>query len=371
MQQFPLISRAQWLEKALLAAKGKAFDGDAALQGRISGLRAFRAKVAPWVIFQRIDNPAPERALAQARDDLAGGAGGLILANAELAGVLSELPLHGFSLRNEAGDDGARAILRIGAKQPIDPARLAIDFGVSDQVLLRELFSQGFTGPYLRADGRPSHLAGATDGEELGLALAEGVASLRSLENSDDALLSRAVSLTLSATQSIFDTMAKFRAARILWSEILNAAKLPVASLSLHGETSRNCLATEDAHSNILRIATSAFAAGLGGADSFSALPHSFNQGIANDFSRRVARNAQLLLEHESQLWRVADPAAGAGAIERRTEQICDEAWSTLQARERGEHIQLDPKRQRSAPLIGVSLFKNAKTYDPDIEAVT
>lgn len=369
MQQFPPVTREDWLKKALLAAKGKAFDPGAALQGRSEGPRAGRAEAAPWRIFQRIDHPSPAKALSQAKDDLGNGADGLILTDASLATVLNELPLHGFALRNEAGNDGGQAILDIVQRQPIDPARLHIDFGFGDAVLAKRAASQGFAGPFMRGGGRQAHGEGATDAEEVGVALAGALASLRSLEGFSDALLARSVSMSLAATQSIFDTISKFRAARILWQEVLRHASLPDAALELHGETSRLCLAKEDAHTNILRLATSAFAAGIGGADSFCALPHSFKQGLANSFARRIARNAQLVLRHEAQIWRVADPAAGAGAIERRTHRMCEEAWDVLRRMERGERPAFDPGHARVAPRIGVALFKNPAVHPADVEA--
>lgn len=368
MHQFPPVTREDWLRKALLAAKGKAFDADAALQGRIEGPCAGRTEVAAWRIFQRIDHPSQTKALSQAKDDLGNGADGLILANASLAPVLDGLPLHGFALRNEAGDDGATAVIAGVQRQPIDPARLHIDFGFDDAVLAKQAAALGFAGPFMRGDGRQAHAEGATDSQEVGVALAGALANLRLLEGFSDALLARSVSVSLAATQSIFDTIAKFRAARVLWREVLRHASLPDKALALHGETSRLCLAKEDAHTNILRLAASAFAAGLGGADSFCALPHSFSQGVANSFARRVARNSQLLLQHEAQLWRVCDPAAGAGAVERRTQRMCDEAWAVLRNIESGERITFNRARQRVSPVIGVTSFKNSTDQPVDVE---
>jgi methylmalonyl-CoA mutase len=360
MHQFPKITREDWLKRAIPTAKGKSFDADAALQGRIDGPRANRTELAPWKIFQRVDHPTLSNALAQAKDDLANGADGLILTDVNLAAVLDELPLHTFSLRNEAGDEGAKAIIEIVQRQPIDPARLTIDFGIRDAALAKDASALGFSGPFIRGDGRQAHAEGATDGQEIGVALAEAFSRLH------DLALKGSISIILTATQSIFDTIAKFRAARIVWQEML-----PDTQLALHGETSQLCLAKEDAHSNILRIAASAFAAGLGGADSFSALPHSFNQGIANGFARRVARNAQLLLQHEAQIWRVTDPAAGAGAIEKRTQQLCEEARAIFKAAQRGEQIAFDPTHQHVSPVIGVSVHRQPIAAPADVEAET
>jgi methylmalonyl-CoA mutase len=354
------VTREQWLEKALLAAKGKTFDAETALQGRIDGPSAARMEIAPWKIFQRIDHPTPADALAQAKDDLANGAEGLTLTDVNLAAALDDLPLHTFALRNEAGDEGAKAIIEIVQRQPIDPARLKIDFGIRDTALAKDASALGFAGPFIRGDGRQAHVEGATDGQEIGVALAEAFSHLRGPASRGS------VSVTLAATQSIFDTIAKFRAARIVWREVLSDVQL-----ALHGETSRLCLAKEDAHSNILRITASAFGAGLGGTDSFSALPHSFNQGTANGFARRVARNAQLLLQHEAQLWRIADPAAGAGAIEKRTQQICEEAMAIFKAARRGEQIIFDRTRRHVLPVIGISVHRHPVTTSADVEVET
>jgi methylmalonyl-CoA mutase len=371
MQQFPPIVRQHWLESALKAAGDKAIDADTVLQGRIIGPRAERPDIAPWRVFQRLDNPSPEKALAQARDDLANGADGLIISAADRAAVLDELPLHSFDMRNEDGDEGAKAIFASVHRQPIDPARLTIDLGIGGAALAKQAMSQGFSGPFMRADGRPAHGAGASEGQEIGTVLAQGLAHLRSLEMLDDAALCRSTSVTLAATPCVFETIAKFRAARILWGEMLRCAGLPSAPLKLHGETSQLCLAVEDAHTNILRIAATAFGAALGGADSFCALPHSFAQGVANGFARRVARNAQLLLQQESQIWRVADPAAGAGALERLTSLMCNEAWSVMQSAEKGVPARFDHGGQRFRPVIGVKAFRNPHQAVADVEAVS
>jgi methylmalonyl-CoA mutase len=371
MHQFPDVSRETWQSKALAAAKGKAFDADLALQGRLDGPRAWRGAHGPWKVFQRLDDGVVARALAQAKEELAQGADGLILATLAAAPVLDELPLHSFALRNEAGDDGADAIFKAVSRQPVDPERLAVDFGLVQPGYHARLQAQGFRGPFMRGDGRPWHQAGCNDAQELGAALAQAIASLRALDGLADQALASAVSLTLAASQDMFGTIAKFRAARILWAEILAGCGLPQRPLALHGETSLLMMADVDAHSNILRVSAALFAAGLGGADSLCALPCSAAQGLPNKFARRVARNAQLLLLHEAQLWRVDDPAAGAGALEQRTQSICDEAWAVMQACERGQWPSADPASARALPVIGVSRYPNPKAETPEVEAET
>jgi methylmalonyl-CoA mutase len=86
-----------------------------------------------------------------------------------------------------------------------------------------------------------------------------------------------------------------------------------------------------DAHMNILRATAAIFGAGLGGADSITVLPFSLAQGLPNAFARRIARNTQSVLIAESSLWRVGDPAHGAGAIENLTRSLCEKAWEDFQ----------------------------------------
>lgn len=339
------------------------------LYGRVEGSRATRPEHGPWLQFVRIDYPDTAKAFIQAQEDLAQGADGLILSAPKLAPVLAQLPMHGFSLRNDAGDAGAAAIESIVGHMPIDPARLRIDFGVLDRGLARRFHEVGFVGPLMRADGRAGHAHGLSDAQELGAVLAFSLAHFRTLDFLNDGKLVQSVSMTLAASQDIFVTLAKFRAARILWSALLAACKLPDAPLALHGETSRIMLADVDAHSNILRNVAAIFGAGLGGASSICALPFSQVQGVPNSFARRVARNSQTILQQEAQLWRVDDPAAGAGYIESLTQQICEQAWSVMQRAENGDWPIADRDRAAALPILGVSTHVPGKILAPEIEA--
>jgi methylmalonyl-CoA mutase len=369
MHNFPEVTAEDWLKRVAKATKGAPFAAAEVLFQRIAGPRADKPAPTPWAVFARVDHHDPLTARKQAEEDTANGVTGLILPSPAQVSALEHLPLHKLALRNEAGDLGAEAIRHLIGKLPLDPSRLAIDHGVHDPDLARLIHGQGFTGPLMRGDGRSFHSGGADDAQELGAALASAIAHLRTLEFLGDDALSKAVSLTLSATQDMFATMAKFRAARILWREVLRLCKLPDAPLALHGETSRVMLASVDAHSNILRSVTAVFGAGIGGADSLSVLPFSFNQGVPNAFARRVARNVQNLLLHESHLWRVLDPAAGAGAIEAKTQRLCEQAWAVLQKAEQGQWPEADPGRSRAKPLIGVTVYPAPKDYAAEVEA--
>jgi methylmalonyl-CoA mutase len=86
-----------------------------------------------------------------------------------------------------------------------------------------------------------------------------------------------------------------------------------------------------DPYVNILRTTIATFSAGVGGADAIAVLPFTAAIGLPNRFARRIARNTQLLLLEESNIARVADPAAGSGGIEELTQNLCHAAWALFQ----------------------------------------
>lgn len=360
-----------WLKRAKAAAKSAAFSAEDVLFGRIAGPHAARPNHGPWQVLMRMDHHGVEKAERQALEDLDGGANGLVLCDAELAPALANLALHKVHLRNEAGDMGALAIQSLVAKLPLDPSRLAIDFGVTTLGVVEGLVRSGFKGPFMQADARNGHEIGLTAGQELGVVLAQVLAAFRLLENWDDIMIAEAISIKLIACQNAFETLAKFRAARVLWRQLLVHCKLPVVPLLLHGETSRLMLSDSDAHGNMMRGVAAVFGACLGGASSICALPFSQAQGTPNGFSRRVARNMQLVMLHEAALWRVDDPGAGAGAIENATRKLCEEAWDVLQKMERGISPRGDLSRSSVRPVIGVTAFQPMAPMPAEIEAVS
>ena len=369
MHNFPTPTADEWLKRVVKATKGAAFDAGAALFQRQAGPSAERPHHGPWIMFARVDHHDVQAAHRQAVEDTENGVTGLVLPSPAQVPAIEHMGLHRLSLRNEGGDLGAEALRHLIARPPLDPARLAVDHGAHDPDLAKLLHAQGFTGPLMRGDGRAYHAEGLDDAEELGAALATAVGHLRRLTFLDDAVLAGAVSITLAATQDMFATLAKFRAARILWREVLKLSGLPDRPLALHAETSRVMLSQTDAHTNILRSVTAVFGAGLGGADSVCVLPFSFNQGVPNAFARRVARNVQNLLLQESNLWRVLDPGAGAGAIESQTDRICHQAWAVMQRAEKGVWPAGDPSRSQARPIVGVTAYQPAKELAAEVEA--
>jgi methylmalonyl-CoA mutase len=339
------------------------------LYQQIKAARADREIHAPWTVLQRVDHPDGMKANAQALEDLENGAGGLaiVLKDADVARVLKDVALHAIHTRLEGGETLAKAFATYVGKQPIDPARLSVSFGLSDAGLVIGLLAQGFEGPFIEADGRAFHEQGASEAQELGCVLSQIVAALRKLDRlSPEAI----VGVTLVANQDMFLTLAKFRAIRLLWARVLEASGIAHQALRLHGETSRRMMARLDPHTNILRATTAVFGAGLGGTDTFTVLPFSIAQGLPDAFARRMARNTQLILLEESHLWRVADPASGSGHVESLTSELCERAWTIFQDIEKtGKLPEFDSKNKSSDPIIGTNNHKLHTEFEAAVES--
>jgi methylmalonyl-CoA mutase len=195
------------------------------------------------------------------------------------------------------------------------------------------LAAAGFKGPFAVADGRVIHNAGGSEAQELAFALATAVAYLRALDASGTSLEQARgmISFRLSADADQFLTVAKFRALRQLWAHVEEACGLALAPPFVSAETAWRMTTQRDPYVNMLRATIAVLAAGLGGADAISVLPYTAAIGLPDRFARRIARNTQLVLIEESNLARVADPAAGSGAIEALTRQLCRAAWAQFQ----------------------------------------
>ena len=380
MNDFPEATRETWLSRVSAVLRGKSdFEKLVAhmadnirvepLYQQIQGARADRATHAPWAILQRVDHPDSLKANAQVLDDLENGAGGLCIVrkDADVAQVLKGVALHAIHTRLEGGEALARGFAAYVEKQPIDPERLNVSFGLRDARLVNDLLAQGFKGPFLEADGRAFHEQGASEAQELACVLSQLVGALRKFDKlSPDAV----VGATLVANQDMFLSLAKFRAIRLLWARVLDASGIPFEHLRVHGETSRRMMARLDPHTNILRATTAVFGASLGGTDTFTVLPFSIAQGLPNAFARRMARNTQLILLEESQLWRVADPASGSGYVEHLTHELCERAWVIFQEIEKtGKLPAFNPENKSSAPLIGTKAYRLPHEFEAAVEA--
>lgn len=142
---------------------------------------------------------------------------------------------------------------------------------------------------------------------------------------------------SVSTGTSYFLEIAKIRALKILWANILDAYKVKNARIpDIESHLSPNAFG-DDPNTNMIRSTTQAMSAVLGGTNRLTVLPSDANSGESSDFSRRIARNVQYLLGMESFLDRVIDPAKGSYYIENLTEKIAEAAWSEFQKMEAKE----------------------------------
>ena len=183
------------------------------------------------------------------------------------------------------------------------------------------------------ADGTRIHEHGASDAQELGVAIAAAVWALRTL---GDAGLSAGdaaglVELRLAATGEQFPTIAKLRAARRLWARVLELCEVEGVETPVHAVTSRAQMSKYDPWVNMLRGTVAAFAAGVGGAESVTVVPFDEPLGVPDALGRRIARNTSSLLISESHVARVADPAGGSYAVERLTDELAVAGWAEFQ----------------------------------------
>ena len=164
--------------------------------------------------------------------------------------------------------------------------------------------------------------------------IATAVAYLRVLEAEGLSLEeARAeIAFLLAADADEILSLSKFRALRRLWARVETACGLSPKPVRLHAETAFRMMTRYDPWVNILRATMAVFAAGAGGADAITVMPFTLALGLPDDFARRIARNTQSLLIQESNLTRVADPAAGAGSFEALTDALCEEAWRLFQS---------------------------------------
>ena len=184
--------------------------------------------------------------------------------------------------------------------------------------------------------------AGSYIAQELGYALAWGNEYLNALIEAgvsvDDA--AKKIKFNFGISSNYFLEIAKFRAARMLWANIVKEYA-PACDCSCkmlaHAETSTFNLTLFDAHVNMLRTQTEAMSAALAGVNSITVSPYDKAYQTPDDFSERIARNQQLLLKEECHFDKVVDPSAGSYFIENLTVSIAQQAWNLfLQVEEEG-----------------------------------
>src|SRR5262245_59795203 len=379
---FPPAGREDWLKLVSAVLKGapverltaKTYEGLAIepLYGHDANAKplAGRRPGSAWQVMQRVDHPDAAAANAEALHDLENGATGLTLvlagavgshgygiAASNLARVLDGVFLDGAPIELDAGAQSGSAAGHMVAllkangiaaeaadiRFGFDPLGAMAVTGASATAwsgqaqamtgAIGALRRHGFKGPFVAADARPVHAAGGSETQELAFALSAAVAYLRALEQDGSALdeARRMIFFRMAADADQFLTMAKLRSLRKLWARVEEACGLSPGRAFVSAETAWRMMTRRDPWVNMLRDTMAVFSAGLGGADSISVLPFTAALGLPDRFARRIARNTQLVLLEESNLAKVTDPAAGAGAIEDLTRKLCGAAWTLFQ----------------------------------------
>ena len=386
--EFPPVTTEQWEEKIIEDLKGADYDKKlvwktaegisvkpyyrsehisnlpylGALPGQYPFVRGNKTIDNSWEILQCIDVSDPKKANRIAVDALAKGATALSLDVSEVGSSddllvllkninLIQSDIHFYGSRNYP--NLLNHLVEYGKKANIDLTQLkgSFDFDPISYVLLRGDFyhhesvdfGQAFDliklgskiAPkfrFISINGHYIHNSGGNIIQELAFAMAsasEYAAILTGKGLTADEVLPR-LNFIFSSGSSYFIEIAKFRAARLIWARIAEQYK-PVEKSAmqcyLHAITSNWNKTVYDPHVNMLRTTTEAMAAAVAGVDSITVNPFDTPFREADDFSRRIARNQQILLKEESYLDKVIDPAAGSYYIEQLTESLAAHAW--------------------------------------------
>lgn len=183
--------------------------------------------------------------------------------------------------------------------------------------------------------GRPYHDAGSSAVQELGYALASGVEYIRALQDRgleiDD--IAGQMIFSFSIGSNFFMEIAKLRAARIIWTTVIEAFGGDEQSqkMLIHGRTSAYTKTAYDPYVNMLRNTTEAFAGAMGGVNSMHVSLFDEPVRTPDEFSRRVSRNVQIILQKECHFTHPIDPAGGSWYLEVLTDQVAQKAWALFQ----------------------------------------
>lgn len=390
---FPSIDEAAWRALVEDGLKGADFDkrlvkktadgvavrplysaadvaGDSGLPGQapfVRGAQAATELTRPWDVVLRVEEPDLKAANAIILEGLENGCShvelvlgdhsqpGLVIKElGDMEALLGGVDLALISISVRGGEEAgavAGMIARIGGPKVIsgsiglDPIGCLATRGGLTKPIEDALTEAAFfalktskmtdTFRTMSVDMRAWDAAGASPALSLGIAMATGTAYLRALEAGglpiDDA--ARQISFTLTTDTDLFMSIAKLRAARLLWSRIVTASggSNEAAAMAPGVETSSATMAQRDPHTNILRTAIAGFGAVLGGASALSILPFTHALGKPTELARRIARNIHVLLAEESNLGRVMDPAGGSFALETLTGDLAAAAWAQFQ----------------------------------------
>ncbi|TGK19994.1 methylmalonyl-CoA mutase [Leptospira fluminis] len=330
------------------------------LPGTFPYTRSTRKLTNDWNIRQDIDSPDLPTAKKLAMESVSNGVDsiGFVIENStsgrrgiplkrkeDLEFLLAELPLHESTLHFVAEENSPLIHEWLPKIKPLigglgyDPLRILARHGRSGghgiQALKPILEEYAATWPNFR--GLTVHSSTFRDSgseivEELAFTLALGSEYLFLLSEAGlkPETVNSQMILQFVVGSDYFLEIAKFRAARTLWSRIFRTYSSDSGEASLPfitAETAKYNYGVYDVYNNMLRATTEAMAAAIGGAEVVSVLPFDHLLQPADSFSLRIARNVQLLMRHESHLGKVVDPASGSYYLEKLTDSIANESW--------------------------------------------
>lgn len=359
-----------------------------------------------WDVRQLFENPDAAALRAEVQEDLERGVTSLWLrvgadgiAPDALAAALSGVRFDLAPVAVSSADDqdaAASALVEAWRASGVDTARvrgnlgldalgLAAARGTAPDLSAHRVWVERALAEFpgvraLTVDVTGYHDAGASDVDELAFAIATGVAYLRDLEEAgvppEQAF--GQIEFRVSATANQFTTIARLRALRRAWARVGEVAGVPEAKRGAvqHAVTSWRMVSRDDPWVNMLRTTAACFAAAVGGAEAITVLPFDAAVGLPTPFSRRIARNTQIVLAEESNIGRVNDPAGGSWYVESLTDALAEAAWAAAQEIEAAggmtEASELVSQRiaasvaerdkrlaHRQLPLTGVSMFPN------------
>ena len=330
-----------------------------------------------WRIVQTIEVGCPKEANAQATVLLTKGVEsiGFVIGDKEFSAADLDTLLSGISVKNTELVFSGCATKKVAGlfidkmdKEGVDPETVRASF-VLDPIVkkltlkgtmackngqckgfenLASLISKGAAYKRIRfvnVSGEIFHNSGSTIVQELAFTLAAGheyVVKLMEQGLSVDQV-APALRFSMAISSNYFMEIAKFRAARLLWANIMapyNPSRGCASKMKVHAVTSKWNMTVYDPYVNMLRGTTEAMSAAVSGVHSIEVLPFDTPYEKPTDFSARIARNVQLLLKEESHFNQVCDAAGGSYYIENLTASIAEQAWNLFrQVEEKGGYI--------------------------------
>ncbi|MEO8926028.1 MAG: methylmalonyl-CoA mutase family protein [Caulobacteraceae bacterium] len=434
---FPAATRADWLAAVEKTLKGAAIETlNGATPDGLGVQPLYTAEDAPapasfapapraaeraWDVRAAVAHPDLARANKQILEDLAGGAAsvlvtvdpagmdGVAVGSAEgLARLLDGVMLDLAPIALDAGFHGAACAKWLGAAAKaspaaplafhLDPLSALAAAGSSPGPIEAHLAAGASLAARLadtypkaslyRADGRAVHEAGGSPDGELAFAAAAALAYAKALVGvgfSIDAAFGRIV-LGLSVDGDVFASIAKLRAARLVWGKLAGACGA-TAPARIEARSSHRMLTVAEPWTNLVRLTVAGFAAAAGGADTIVLDAFTDALGLPTSFARRLARKTQLILMEEAHVGAVGDPLAGAWAVEALTDQLARAAWGKFIAIEAAGGIvealrsgliarEVDDARAAlrdaaasgTVKIVGVTDFVATPTAPPDVE---